>query len=191
MKIDRHLNLVQTVDQGGGELLYIHSIPIARETFERYYLVIARSFAALYKNGLDFMAGPKVAMYVLRDTAKELGTWEGPGGVEQGLVAEMRRLSNVLLPGPTGWVTVPFQEALDKNMLSPDDAAEVESAIAFFICNCAMHKRSTLLQILDGMVGLWGAQTTLSNSTEYARSLPTSTGTDSSGTTAPTSSVLF
>lgn len=191
MRIDRNLNLVLPIDTDTGTI-YVHSMPISREVFEKYYRVISKVFAQIIAEGFAYSlaAGPRVASVMLRETAKELGQWDGPDGVENGLMAEIRRLSNVVMPTTEGgWSTIPFQEAITRKLLDPEDIMEAEGAIVFFTCNSSMHRRDQLKDILDGMVRLWDAQIISLNSSAFCNSLPISTVTDSSGETAPISSV--
>jgi hypothetical protein len=187
MKIDRHLNLVLPVDTDTGTV-YVHSTPISREVFERYYLPISKTFAAIYQEGLAALAGPRVAALILRDVAEatrgkngQANAWDGPEGVENGLMNEVRRLTNVVMPGASGWETVPFDDVRRKGMMSPDDLAEVEGALTFFIVCSAMHRKEILPDFLNGMASLWGASIVSSNCTDYARSLPISKEGESSG----------
>jgi hypothetical protein len=88
-------------------------------------------------------------------------------------MAEIRRLSNVIMPSEKGWQAVPFQDAIDKELLDDSDIAEVEGLIAFFICASAMSRKTEVQSVLQRMA-LWGASITSSNSTEFAASLPIS-----------------
>lgn len=189
-RVNRKLNLVIPVDTAGGAL-YVHSIPISREVFERYWLPISKAFAGIYGQGLSVMAGPRVAALMLKKVSEEAGLWEGPDGVEKGLMNEIRRLTNVAVPNRVngGWEVVPYDDVVRQKRLDPDDLSEIENALVFFICASSMHREAEIQNILTGMSLLWGAQTTSSSCTEYANSLPTSTVIDSSGETAPISSV--
>lgn len=186
MKIDRKLNLVFPIDTDAGTV-YVHSTPISREVFEQFFLVIGKTFSALYAEGLNVMAGPRVAMMLLKKIAEETGVWDGPNGVERGLVAEVRRLTNVIVRSDDGnWSSIPYQEALARKMIDDEDASEAEGAVVFFICASAMHRREQLRPILIGMASLWGSQITSYSSTEFGVSLRTSTETDNSGETTET-----
>jgi len=188
--IDRKLNLVIPVDNSDGSVTYVHSTPISREVFERYFKIIARTFAEIYSGGYTVYAGPRVAALLLKSTAMDLGVWDGPTGVERGLMAEIRRLTNVVLPAPQGgWVTMPFVEAIKAGQINDDDVAEVDNALAFFTVACAMHKKSDLMGILSGASKLWGGSTTSFNCTEFAASLTTSTEVGNTGETQTTSSL--
>ena len=181
MRIDAKLNIVIEVETDEGTI-FVHSVPISRDVFERYFLVISKTFAAIISEGLSFISGPRVAAMMLKKIATDMGVWEGRDGVSNGLVAEIRRLSNVIIPTSSGWKTVPFQDAIDKKLMNEDDIAEVEGIIAFFICASAMTRKTEIAAILDRMQ-LWGARVTSLNCTEYAASLPTLT----QGETSPTS----
>lgn len=179
MKIDRRLNIVCPIQTDDGTI-YIHAIPLSREVFEEHFLVISKTFAAIYGQGLNYIAGPRVAAMMLKKVAMELGVWDGANGVENSLLAEIKRLTNVLLPTPggAGWSLVTLYDAVRQDMLSAEDLAEVENTITFFICASAMHKRTDLASVLGGIERLWDAQTTLLNVTEFRSSLLTSTATD-------------
>jgi hypothetical protein len=187
MKINKKLNLLVEVDTDDGTI-FVHSTPLAREVFERYFLIIGKTFASIISEGLSFVSGPRVAAMMLRKIAQDAGVWDGRDGINNGLMAEIRRLSNVVIPSASGWVTMPFQDAIDKKEMDEEDIAEVEGLITFFICASAMSRKNEIAPILEKM-RLWGALTTLLNSTEYAASLPTSTTAGTSETSTTTSSV--
>ena len=171
MRLDKALNLVIPIDNDDGRI-YVHSTPVSREVFEKYFLAISKTFAAIYSEGLNVLAGPRVAALMLRQVSKDLD-------IDTGLIDEIRRLSNVIVAGKP----VPLEVALNQGVLSAEDYHEAEGMIVFFICVSAMHKRSLVASILAEMCGLWASGTTLSNCTEYANSLPTSIETASSGET--------
>lgn len=180
-KIDKNLRLVIPVDVDSA-VYHIHAEAISRETFERYFLVLSKTFAAIYNEGLGVTAGPRVAALMLKKVAEETGTWDGPAGVSNGLMAEIRRLCNVAVPGPNGgWETVPFQEAIDRDIFEPEDVSEVENGIVFFIVASATHRRDERKDILEGAAKLWGGHITSSSYTDFLASLKTSTPVDNSG----------
>jgi hypothetical protein len=189
MKIERNLNFVIPVERDDGTTVYVHSMPISADVFEQYFLVISKTFARIYLEGLGQTAGPRVAAMLLKDVAMERGLWEGPAGVERGLMNEIRRLSNVVAPGPKGWTTFPFQEAIDQKFLDSSDIREVENALVFFTVASSMHRRQEVRAVLEGAGSLWGAQVESSSSTEFCASLQTSTATANTGGTAAALSV--
>lgn len=173
MRIDGRLNIVVPVDGQDGEF-FVHATPLSREVFEKYFLLISKTFAAIYTEELNVVSGPRVAALMLRRVAENLGIWEGPDGIKVGLMAEIRRLSNVVLPGPDGWITMPFETALQKKLLTEDDQSEVEGAIVFFILASAVHSRRDIGSVLESLRRLWGIRITRSNATDYSVSLQTS-----------------
>ena len=187
MKINNKLNLVVEVETGEGTI-FVHSTPLSREVFERYFLIIGKTFASLISEGLSFVSGPRVAAMMLRKIAQDAGVWEGRDGINNGLMAEIRRLSSVVIPSTSGWVTMPLQDAIDRKTMDEDDIAEVEGIITFFICASAMSRKTEIGHVLDRM-RLWCALTTSLNSTAYAASLPISTTEDTSEAPMITSSV--
>ena len=189
VQINRKLNLVVPVEVRPGVTYYVHATPIMRETFETYYGVIAKTFTEIYAKGLSVSSGPRVAALMLRDVAKAMGQWEGAQGVEQGLMAEIRRLSNVVAPANGRWTTLPFEDALQQKIFDEDDLAEVENAVAFFTVASAMHKKAQLRPVLEATADLWGAQLTSSNATDFAASLPTLTSAENTGAKATPSSI--
>lgn len=191
MKLDRKtLNLVVPIEREGG-LIYVHAAPIGTPVFERYYKPIAKAYAQMFTGGYGAYAAPRVAKLLLADAAKDLGMWDGPEGVESGLLPEIRRLANLVQPGPTGWMTLPFEEAKASKTIDEDEAAEVENILVFFICVSAMVLKSDLKTMIGITSAIWKTEDTYLNSTEYARSLPTSTATDNSGAKAPQSPIPY
>ena len=180
------MNLVVPVDTSTHGTVYVHSTPVSREVFERYFLTIAKTFAAIFQQGLGEVSGPRVSLMLLRRIAEVDRNWEGPEGVERGLVAEMRRLTNVIVSSDRGWQTVPLESAVQEKIIDRDDAAEVENAVAFFTVICHVAAERNLANFHDGMRSLWGAQVVPSDCTAYRSSLPTSTATVSFGETPPT-----
>src|SRR6266404_4042006 len=113
----------------------------------------------------------------------------GVEGINNGLMNEVRRLSNVVMLGDNGWMTIPYQDAVNKQLIAQDDIDEIEGNIIFFICASAVHKRNLIAGVLAMMSNLWGTQTTSLNCTEFGRLLPTPTAVENIGATAPQSSI--
>lgn len=179
--INQKLNFVVPIENDDGSIVYVHSTPLMRETFERYFRVIARAFSEIYSQGLNFTSGPRVAALMIKQIALDLGVWSGPQGVEQGLIGEIRRLSNVVTSNGKGWSYIPLEDALNQNLINEEDASEVENAICFFIVASAMHKKTELRSVLETVSKLWGAQVTSSNITEFVAGLPTLIETANTG----------
>lgn len=179
-KISRTLHLVIPIEQGD-KTLFAHSTPIATETFDAYFLPIAKTFAAIYTEGLGVISGPRVAAKILKTVAESLGQWDE---VKQGLMAEIRRLTSVFAPTDKGWDMIPLEEAINKQIIDTDDASEVDNAIVFFTLVWHMHKRTDRAEVISGMASLWGARSESLNSTEFLASLQTSTAAAATGKSA-------
>jgi hypothetical protein len=188
IRINRHLNLVIPVTLADGAQVFVHSTPISSDVFDTFFMPIAKTFAAIYSEGLGIVAGPRIADKMLRKVSQDLGVWEGSTGVQNGLIAEMHRLTNVLAAGKKGWEMWPFDEAKTKGLIDKDDAAEIEAALCFFTVTSAMHRKADLHEILGGAMKLWGAQIEPLSCTEYMNSLPMSTVGGSIGVMAAASS---
>lgn len=190
MRIDKHLNLVVPVydDDGKTVVAYAHSTPLAAEFVDRHFLLLAQTFAAVFNQGLGRAAGPAVAMRLLRQIAVNTKSWDnadGSQGDAQALVAEIRRLTTVLVPADGGWQQVPLEVAVDRKVLSAEDRAEVENAVVFFIASYATLPRNQRREMLEAAVELWGAQLTSSTATDFVSSLKTSTAAVNTGAKSP------
>lgn len=178
MKISQALNLVQPIPMGESTY-YVHSTPISNEVWENYALPIAQTFDTMTGKGLGVTSGPRTAKMLLKHFAQGNGSWSGDGGLENGLLAEVRRLSNVIMPTASGWSSIPFDAAAQSNMIDDASLREAEGFILFFICVSAMldgpRAREKLTTLLDGLRILWGLQTTSLDSTAFAASLPSLT----------------
>jgi hypothetical protein len=188
VRINKKLNMVIPVERDEGKV-YVHSVPISSEVFERYHLVIAQTFSAFHLHALGPIGAPRTAALILKDIAKNKGAWEGEDGIEFGLMGEIRRLTNVAVAGARGWEPVPLEEAVRLGVLDDQDKSEVENAIVYFTVSSAMYRRGELAVTLDTLCKLWDAQTTSLNITEYAASLPTSIETGSFGERVTPSSI--
>ena len=159
------------------DTIYVHAMPISAEVFDQNFMVIARTSARLWGLNLGPTAGPRIAAKMLRNTGKEMGL----ESETQALNNEIVRLANVVVPGTSGYETVPLYEALKRNLISKEDTEEVENILAFFIVLSAMQPRKTLEPLLADVANLWGGQIVSLNCTEYANSLRTSTEDENSG----------
>lgn len=185
MNIDKKLNIVIPVTRSDGAKIYVHASPISSEVFESYFLPISKTFSAIYAEGLGILAGPRISALMLKKVSKDLGMWDGPSGVEKGLMAEIHQRTNILaVRDKGGWETIPFHEARTRGILESADLSEVENSIVFFTAASSMHRREELTDVLDGASRLWGARVTSLNCSEYGSSLQTSIETENSGATA-------
>lgn len=193
MQISKSLNLIIPVELETGTI-YVHSMPISTAAFEANWLVISRTFSAITGYGLGAVAGPRVSALLLKQIAESMGVWEDtpaePGkpskpGIANGLMKEIFRLTNVLMPGLDGWDTIPFEDAVRRGMIDSEDASEVENALVFFTVSWSMQRRNIRVEYVTGAAQLWGGLTSSLNVTEYGNSLLTSTATGNSGEKSP------
>lgn len=183
MKINRALNVTIPIKRNDGVVVHAHSTPISREVFENYYLLVARTFSRIYENGLSRTSGPSIAALMLAEIAREMNIWEGPGGAQLGLIGEIHRLTNVLVPGGQGWEMLPLHEAVAKGHLDEEDLSEVDNALVFFTVVFFIHKKTDREPILRAVLPLWDAAISLLNCTAFAASLPTLTQGANTGET--------
>ena len=184
MQIDRALNLVIPIERDGAAL-YVHSKPISSQVYDTYWRVLARTFADINAQGLGAM-GPRIAAKMLREVADEMGIWrDDPAtkrvGVERGLMAEIHRLTNVLVAGNRGWDMVPVDDALKDGHIDEEDLGEVDGILVFFTAASHLFRRANRAEMLQGSLGLWGAQIESSDCTEFLKSLTISTDAGSTG----------
>jgi hypothetical protein len=186
MRIDKRLNLVIEIEDGKRKS-YVHSTPLSREVFEANFLLISKTFTAIYAEGLSTIAGPRIASLMLREIASRMDGDVPPGQKGENatraeiLMAEIRRLTVIIAPGEKGWEPEPFEGAVARGVINEEDNAEVENALVFFTCGSAMHRRAELEPMLKSAVNLWGGQITSSTSTEWIASLPKSSGIANTG----------
>jgi hypothetical protein len=188
MRIDEQLYLVLPLDRADGTTVYVHAAPLGREVFERYWLPLSKTFAAIYTEGLGVVAGPRIAALMLKKVGEEAGTWDGPMGLQRGLLGEIRRLANVVAPGANGqqgWQMIPLEDAIRDQLVDVEDIDEIMGVLVFFTCAWRLHRQAERRTIATGAANLWGARTLSSNLSVFASSLATSTETDSTGATPP------
>lgn len=186
MRVDRNLNLVLTVDLEGGGVAHVHSVPIGRDVFETYFMTLSRVYAAMTEEGGEWLIrmGPRTAALLLKRVAIDGRAWEGEGGVEKGLLSEITRLSNVVVPvAAGGWDQIPLADVRRLGLLTEEDLSEVMNAIVFFIVCWWGEARAKRAESLTWMMNAFGAQVTSSNVTEWQTSLQTSTTEENTGAT--------
>jgi hypothetical protein len=185
LNADRNLSLVVPVERVDGTLLYVHSMPLSQEVFQRYFMVISKTFSQLYQENMALLGGPRVAAMMLRDVAQNTlrpdgsaDWWSGKDGVENGLMNEVRRLTNVVVNDGSGWVPMPYMDALSRKLIDDEDVSEIEGALVFFMVNFAMHRRQARGPLLRSAAGLFQLQITSSSLSDFRSSLTTSTSDD-------------
>jgi hypothetical protein len=176
MRLDRALNIVLSIQTEAGDHIYVHSTPLSREVFRRYFVVIGKTFAELFSGGFSVIAGPGLAYLMLEKVALEMGEWEGPEGVQNGLVNELIRLSSVMIATKDeGWKSQPLHTAIQRKLLGADEIDEVLSELVFFMCVHSVNKRESAAGIMRNAHSLWLSQATHLGSTEFLNTLQIST----------------
>jgi hypothetical protein len=192
MRIDESLNIVIPVDRADGITIHVPAAPISREVFQRFWRPMARAYNEILQEQL-VVTGPRIAGLALRDAARAIGMLDGPMGVDAGLIAEIRRLANVIAPGGNGhpgWQLIPYADALRQEIIDQDDADEIEGILVFFTLAWRLHRIQDRREWITGISAVWGAQTSSLTLSEYANSLTTSTATANTGATPPAPSSL-
>ena len=179
MKIDRSLNIAIPIEQYDGPDIYAHATPIGREIFENYYKVCAHAYGMMFAI-TSTIHGPKIAKLALRDAAQLLKQWDD---VQENFLAEIYRLTNIVMPDGAGWTTMPYEQAKARNLISDDDCADLENALVFFTLVSRMESKKDRQKAIESSA--WEVQTTPLNCTEFARSLPILTETVNTGANPP------
>lgn len=177
MKINKSLNLIVSVGAGDSEI-HFHSAPILRDVFKKYSLIICKTFTELLQNGLE-TTGAQIAANHLEEVSIQMGKWEGPQGVKEGLLGEIQRLTNVLVLTESGWDVIPVDVALNREYITEDDWEEVKQKIVFFTLVYVMTPANVRDDLYLMMNSTWGTRTEYLTCTEFRNSLPTSTETKS------------
>lgn len=170
-KIDEQLNLVMPLYHGDDIYAWVHSVPLPRAVFEANYRLVAKTFTELFADGIANAGGVRIAQLVMRDIATE----DGSQDKYQAFIAEIRRITSVLLPSKEGWSVRLLHDAIHHKLIDEDDSSLVENALVFFTVFSAMLRRQMRLEMLPGAVRLWGAQISSLSVMALKDTLPTLT----------------
>lgn len=189
--INRRLNIVDEVTTADGVTLYVHSVPIRAEIWDQHYLVLTKTLNDIYERGMAPGMASRIALNVLRDTARSISeeTLERVDGL---LLPEIWRLTNVLVPQPgAGWTMLPFEKVVADKLIDDEDERTIRNHIVFFTAASWVHTRKELDQMIYPMMrsDTFGAQIVSSSCTDFMRSLQTSTPAATTGETATPSSM--
>lgn len=167
--INKKLNLVLPVEIESGKI-WIHSTPLSREVFESNWALLTRTLSNLYGNGIGPAMAPRVAALCLRETAKEM---DETVDLSSNIFNEIYRLTNVLMPSSNGagYESQLLYQVKQKKLIDEETLAEVENALVYFIVASAVHLKSELPMVHQGLKQIWKAETTSFGITEYGNSL--------------------
>lgn len=193
MKIDDSLRLVLSFGDG----LHAYHTPISRAVYEANYTIINATKATLAAHGVQYQvrSGPLIAGLTLRDVgrheAEDRGSLDQDGNVVDAktpaFLAELKRLTMVLCPGPSGWDLLPVDAALAQGKVDADDWSEVESAIVFFTAHALTCRKADRMIVATATAKVLDGSITSLEPMAYGASLQTSTKAES--TQPPTSSI--
>lgn len=181
MRISKKLNIVVPVETSEHGKVYVHSVPISRDIFEQFY----EQLGAVFSQSLDGVAkahlalsAPQLAYPALKTMAKAAGNWEGNGGVRQGLVNEIIRLTNVQINDESGWKTIPLATVISREMLDEEEESEVISTLVFFTSISLVAPKELKKAFLEMAGSLRNWQLTSLDCTEFKAGLPISTAAE-------------
>lgn len=183
--IDRRLNLRVTLPRGDGGGIFAHVTPISTEVFELYWKLISKTFTELAVDGLADAVGARVAAMALRDVGSRMVPRALPGEHQQrnpadDFLAEIRRLTQVFLPGAKGLESLMLDDAIMMQRIQQEEVKRIEGAAAFFSLIYSMRPEDLVL-IAPHSFKMWHAQLESLTATELLHSLRTSMRAESSG----------
>jgi hypothetical protein len=173
MQITDSLNLA--VPFGSGMVAYHTSIP--RAVYEANYAVLHSALAAMGRKGAHYLkaSGPNIANLVLKDEGRRDAAERGEEDRTPALLGEIRRLTNVLVPGAAGYDLLPVDAAISMGKLDEEDWGELEAQIVFFTCLVQTARKSDRTMVAASVASIVDGSTTSSAPMVYAASLQTST----------------
>lgn len=178
MKITRDLKIVIPLETEKSGRCYVYSLPLSRQLFEQYVIELGETYSACF-GGYDpkhiAMTAPQLAFPILKSVATRLGTWEGPSGVQNGLINELSRLTTVAHATSDGWQQVPLHTALTRGVIDEDEHSEVLSSLCFFLLASRVGPKTLMDHSLMAAGSPRDWAHTSSDFTTYLASLPTST----------------
>jgi len=84
------------------------------------------------------------------------------------LLAEIKRLTTILVPGENGFAVTPVSAALSSGAIDKEDWSEVESALVFFTCHYVMAKKRDREKMASATASLLMGSMTPLSATDYA-----------------------
>jgi hypothetical protein len=168
--------------------IWAHHAPISRAVFEANYRILSATKAELSSHGPHYAmhVAPQIAALTLKDEgtkdAEARGLYDAQGNPRDesapALLAEIRRLTMVLVPGSSGWDLIPVDTAIASGKIDAEDWSEAESAIVFFTSHWSMARKVDRARVARSTASVVRASITSLSPMEFAASLPTSTAAD-------------
>jgi hypothetical protein len=181
MQITDSLNLALPVGDG----LTAYHVPISRAIYETHYSVINAVKAALSRKGIHYQmgSGPRIANLVLKDEgekdAAERNSFDAKGNViddrTPALLAELKRLTTILVPGTNGYDVLPVDVAISQGKIDDEDWNELEANLVFFTCHAMTTRKATRSSIATATASVLDGSITSLGPMDHAASLRTLT----------------
>ncbi len=192
MQLTDSLSLViplRAADDGTVLVRGFHT-PISRQVFEENFRILGATKAALFSNGAKYASevGPQIAALLLKDEAKResirLEQFDADNQPDISgaiaLLAEIKRLTVILAPGPGGWEQLPVDVALARKIIDEDEWRDAEAGLCFFTSLFSLCPKRQRAKVIDGLAAPIGGIGTSLTLMDFIASLPTSTQTATS-----------
>lgn len=157
--------------------------PISREIYEANFRLLGETKIALIGENIRhaYMASGDATLYLVQ-CGQEMAAQRGGTGDfgATALLADIKRLTLILAPGPHGWGSVPVDVALASGQITADEWADTEAALVFFTAWMAGVSRKDRVAQLNFSAQLIGGSTTSSSPAELISSLQQQSPTDNS-----------
>lgn len=190
--INKRLNLVLSVERLDKSVVHVHSVPISREIYESHYTFITMVMSSMYSDDFSPATCSRIAYLRMRELGSKEENKARFGDIDKTLLAEIWRLTNVLVPGERGWETVPFYEVMERAQnqgpLDLDDVREVQNYICFFTAASWGHTSRGEREAMYDVLTRYGALITPSDVTVHRTSLSISSPEENIGEKLITSS---
>lgn len=183
MRISKQLNIVIPVETEKNGKIFVHSTPINRDVFDEYYRELGKVFDECFdvsNSAHTMLSAPQLAYSSLKRVSKESNRWDGNGGVEFGLVNEIKRLTNVAISDENGWSSFPLDVVIKRGLIDEDERIEVLSGLIFFTCISRVAPAEIRTTFLEMAGSLRNWDFTLSDSSGYLSFLKKSTAAETS-----------
>ncbi len=151
MKINNDLDIVLDIrsDEDGKPTLRLFHTPVSRDVFELNYRLLSSVFSEIWGQGSfhAMSAGPRIASMVLKDICKRQHEgsseeYDSQNNPAVSFLNELKRLTLILAPTPSGWEKIPVQSAISRGILDLEEWQEAESSLVFFTSAFHLARKS-------------------------------------------------